>query len=93
MYDGDAQNYLLEDKLEMKVVRHYLWTHGKYTMESVCIGSYCSVPFYMGSVQICTVKLLHLYRICTVNYVHLYRIHMNTVISLYGIHMLPYVRI
>ena len=39
MYDGDAQNYLLEDKLEMKVVRHYLWTHGKYTIESVCIGS------------------------------------------------------
>ena len=39
MYDGDAQNYLLEDKLEMKVVRHYLWTHGRYTIELVCIGS------------------------------------------------------
>ena len=83
MYDGDAQNYLLEDKLEMKVVRHYLWTHGKYTIESVCIGS----------VQIRTVKLLHLYRIRTVNYVCLYRIRTNTVISLYGIRILPYVRI
>ena len=93
MYDGDAQNYLLEDKLEMKVVRHYLWTHGKYTIESVCIGSVRFHTFYMGSVQIRTVKLLHLYRIRTVNYVHLYRIRMNTVISLYGIRILPYVRI
>ena len=90
MYDGDAQNYLLEDKLEMKVVRHYLWNHGKYTIESVCIGS---IRFYMGSVQIRTVKLLHLYRICTVNYIRLHRIRTNTVISLYGIHILPYVRI
>ena len=71
MYDGDAQNYLLEDKLEMKVVRHYLWTHGKYTIESVCIGSVRFCTFYMGSVQIHTVKLLHLYRIRMVNYVHL----------------------
>ena len=63
MYDGDAQNYLLEDKLEMKVLRHYLWTHGKYTIESVCIGSvhfiwdpYRSVRLncyiYIGSVRL-----------------------------------------
>ena len=56
MYDGDAQNYLLEDKLEMKVVRHYLWTHGRYTIESVCIGSVQFRTFYMESVQIRTVK-------------------------------------
>ena len=79
MYDGDAQNYLLEDKLEMKVVRHYLWNHGKYTIESVCIGS----------VRFRTV----LYGIRTVNYVCLHRIRTNTVISLYGIRILPYVRI
>ena len=77
----------------MKVVRHYLWTHGKYTIESVCIGSVRFRTFYMGSVQIRMIKLLHLYRICTVNYVRLYRIHTNKVISLYGIRMLPYIQI
>ena len=86
MYDGDAQNYLLEDKLEMKVVRHYLWTHGKYTIELVCIGS---VHFRTVLYGIRTVKLLHLYRIRI--YVRLHRIRTNTVISLYGIRILPYV--
>ena len=37
VYDGEAHNYLLKDKLEMKVVRNHLWTHGKYTLESVRI--------------------------------------------------------
>ena len=77
----------------MKVVRHYLWTHGKYTIESVCIGSVWFCTVYMGSVQIRMVKLLHLYRIRTVNYVRLHRICTNTVINLYGIHILPYVQI
>ena len=54
MYDGDAWNYLLEDKLDMKVVRHYLWTHGRYTQ----IGMY----------RICTLPYVVLYGICTVPY-------------------------
>ena len=57
VYDGDANNYLLEDKLEMKVVRHYLWNHGKYTLELVCIGSvHITMLFYMGSVWFRMVK-------------------------------------
>ena len=35
VYDGEGNKYLLKDKLEMKVVRHHLWTQGKYTLESV----------------------------------------------------------
>ena len=77
----------------MKGVRHYLWNHGKYTIESVCIGSVRFRMVLYGSVQIRTVKLLHLYRIRIVNYVRLHRIRTNTVISLYGIRILPYVQI
>ena len=90
MYDGDAQNYLLEDKLEMKVVRHYLWNHGKYTIESVCIGSVQFRTVFIWD-PYRSVRLI--YRIRTVNYVRLHRIRTNTVISLYGIRILPYVRI
>ena len=64
MYDGDAQNYLLEDKLEMKVVRHYLWNHGKYTLESVSIGS----------VQFRRVNYVRLHRIRTYTVISLYGI-------------------
>ena len=62
VYDGDAANYLLKYKLEIEVIRNYLWDKGRYTLESVCIGSvhikilYCmgSIRFHIGSVWLFT---------------------------------------
>ena len=52
VYDGEAANYLLKDKLEIEVIRNYLWEKGRYTLESVCIGSvHIKVLYCMGSVR------------------------------------------
>ena len=52
VYDGEAANYLLKDKLEIEVIRNYLWDKGRYTLESVCMGSVrIKVLYCVGSVR------------------------------------------